>query len=186
MTRFYVGIVMLAAAAGLVAAGCAPARTGKAANVQPVDDGPYKFESEGKVPPLADSEVRRDVDKVDTFEELPVENNDVSVENVKIQHEDISEVTDAKKDGSPTSPGYRIQVFASGSAEKAEEVRHAVEARLGTPAYVEVEAGVFKVRVGNCVSREQAQALLDKVRSAGYQDAWIANTTVVLPKRGQG
>jgi cell division protein FtsN len=138
---------------------------------------PYRFESEGKVPVLDPSQVAREVDKVDTFEEMPVTDEGVAVENV------VPEVVEPEKAVEPaaaTEEGFRVQVFATGSRESAETVRRAVEARLGAAAYVERIDGIFKVRVGDCRARPEAEALRQKCRDAGYADAWIVASTVVV------
>lgn len=150
---------------------------------KPIDSKPYQWEQEGRVPPLDPTQTQKEVDRAVTVEDLPVEEAEVAVEDVEVI--EAPAVTDSSS-GDRTYQGYRIQVFASGSQERAESVRQAIEIRLDAPAYIESDQGVFRVRVGDCMSREAAEALLERVRQAGYADAWIANTQVKLPKKKTG
>ncbi len=159
--------------------GCVNQKAQKAALV-PEDRGAYDFDKEGRIPTLPESRIRRQIDRVDIFEEMPVESEDLTVESVEIEDEPVEDPLDPGDSKAKTSPGYRVQLFASGTAEKAEEVKRAAEVRLSEPVYIEIESGIFKVRAGNCMTREAAEALLARCRESGYQDAWIANTTVLL------
>ena len=74
--------------------------------------------------------------------------------------------------------GFRIQVFASGTRESALVAREEASMSLGMPAYLDIVAGLFKVRVGNFLTRESAESALLKVRGGGYEDAWIVAAQV--------
>lgn len=145
---------------------------------------PYKLESEGEVPPLAEKDITKEVDRAETFEEMPVTDNAVAVENVETPPVEMS--TPAATTGRKTMDGYRVQVMASGNEEAAQSVRSAISARLGMPAYVDFVDGVHKVRVGDCPTREAAEALRDRCREAGYGDAWIVSGKIFMPERTDG
>ncbi len=148
---------------------------------------PYRIEKEGTIPPVA-SDVKKEVDHEEKYEDLPVSDDDVPVEDIAadsvpalappVTQAPAGSVVTAQK----TMQGYRIQIFASGSEPAARSVREAAEVRIGVPAYVEVADGVYKVRVGNCPSRPEAEALLQKCRDAGYTDAWVAAGTIFMPQ----
>jgi cell division septation protein DedD len=80
-----------------------------------------------------------------------------------------------------TVDGFRVQVFASQSQEVAEAARRTAQARLGVPAYSELADGVYKVRVGDCLTRETAETLLSTCRAVYYKDAWIVESKVLTP-----
>jgi hypothetical protein len=142
------------------------------------DDKPYQFESEGQVPPPDPGSIRRDVDRVDVFEETPVSESEVPVESVEaIQEPPRTE--EAIGDSIATGPGYRVQVFATGSLEAAKSFEAEVETRLGVAAYLQRIDGMYKVRVGDCRSRQQAEELLQRCRTGGYRDAWIVSSEVM-------
>jgi cell division septation protein DedD len=175
-------IIRLSVVAGgvFLLAGCAPRATAPPADTA-TSKAPYDFQKQGKIPPIDPATAHREVDKTNTFEEMPVEHEGIEVENV--QPSDMPPPSTNAPDTARTMAGYRVQIFASGSAESAESVRQAAATRLGTPVYVEDVGGSFKVRVGDCATRHDAEALLERCRGAGYGDAWIVASTVLLPER---
>lgn len=153
---------------------------------------PYRVEKEGKIPPVAD--VRKQADEEEKYEDLPVTEEGVVVEEFTPPAEQpVSPPSPAAAVSQPlaagaetardTMAGYRIQVFASGNEAAARSVEEAVEVSVGVPAYIELVDGVYKVRVGDCPSRPEAEALLEKCRKAGYGDAWIATTQIFVPRK---
>jgi hypothetical protein len=155
---------------------------------------PYRVESEGKVPPLTSADVKKKADEEEKYEDLPVTEEGVVVEEFTPPQEPPVTPPPSTAAGAQTSPGaadtprdtmpgYRIQVLASGNEAAARSVKEAVEISVGVPAYIEVVDGVYKVRAGNCPSRSEAEALLGKCRAAGYGDAWIATTTILVPRK---
>lgn len=101
----------------------------------------------------------------------------------------------SKKETPPPQPspskvfGYRVQILAvdaskPGNKEKAEKFAKEAEARLKGEykVYVEYIPPYYKVRVGDFISREEAERMKMRLRSLGYYDAWIAETEVA-PKR---
>jgi hypothetical protein len=151
---------------------------------------PYRVEKEGKIPPLAPTDVRKAVDEEEKYEDLPVTEDGVVVEEfTPLEESPPSPPAGTVKPGVPASVetqrdtmmGYRIQIFASANEAAARSVREAAEVSVGVAAYVEIVDGVYKVRAGDCPSRPEAEALLEKCRSAGYGDAWIATTRIFMP-----
>jgi len=170
-----ISIVFLMAA--VVLAGCT-AGTSQQTTATAPDDKPYRFESEGQTPPPPPESMRQEVDRVDVFEETPVTEGAFVVESV----EPVEEITEAEADSVASGPGYRVQLFASGEQENAKTYEMEVEMRLGIATYLEYLDGMYKVRVGDCRTRQEAENLRDQCRAAGYQDAWIVSTVVNLPR----
>ncbi len=75
--------------------------------------------------------------------------------------------------------GYRIQIFSSLRQEEAESVATVARQKLDEKIYVEFHPPYYKVRVGNCWTSEEASELLQKVKRAGFPDAWVVRATVV-------
>ena len=158
----------------VAAVGCSQSADKKPA-ARAADDTPYRFESEGQVPPP--TSMPRDVDRVDVFEETPVAEGALVLEGVETV-EDVPVVDDIVDSMAVTGSGYRVQVFATGGRENAENFEMKIEMQLGVPAYIEYVDGIYKVRVGDCRSRQQAESLRQRCRSAGYADAWIVATEI--------
>jgi hypothetical protein len=85
--------------------------------------------------------------------------------------------------------GYRIQIFATKDIEVATRQKKEAEyyfANLGVGVYIDFDSPLYKVRIGDCKNREEAEALLGKVKEAGYNTAFIVKSRVnsipILPE----
>ena len=74
--------------------------------------------------------------------------------------------------------GYRVQVYAFSSQESAENAAAQVRIQVSEPVYVEFVDGLYKVRVGDFTSRIQAETVRDRLRSMGYPDAFLVETSI--------
>ncbi|MEN3045859.1 MAG: SPOR domain-containing protein [Candidatus Hydrothermales bacterium] len=85
--------------------------------------------------------------------------------------------------------GYRVQIIAldaskPGNKEKANKYAREAEARLRGEhkVYVEYIPPYYKVRVGDFLSKEEADKMKMRLRGLGYFDAWVVETEV-SPRR---
>lgn len=158
----------------LAACGATAPPKQNSSRVEPAKGG-YDFKSEGKIPPPAGGSARPEAD----VEEIAV--SDTSL--------DVSEA-DAPRDTTAPAPvvsdstadGFRIQIFASADRDVAENARNVAASRLNLPAYLDLDSGVYKVRIGDYVTRDQATAALPSVRGQFYPDAWVVPARVNMPK----
>jgi len=93
---------------------------------------------------------------------------------------DSFSVEDVTIDGGSSidySIGYRIQIFASASLEKAKEIKKQAESKMSLNVYIELDDDMYKVRVGNFNSRKDAAEARGIVTSF-FPDCWIAETTI--------
>jgi SPOR domain len=74
--------------------------------------------------------------------------------------------------------GYRLQIFATSDRQRAEETAVGARKSFSEPVYVEFEAPLYKVRIGDCATRHEAEMLRDKASTLGYDGSWIAETMV--------
>jgi hypothetical protein len=180
--------VLFAVLAVFLAAGllgiqaCAPAKT--KAPEKSTAEQPYDLEQEGEIPPPPAEEVPAEAD----VEEIPVDNNDVEAENVEAPRDTTkSDETGAGpagvegRDGSVAVPVFRVQILATSSEQSALDAKNRVEKRLGLAAYISLVDGMYKVRVGDCATREEANKVREKCRGAGYTDAWIVTDVLAAP-----
>lgn len=78
-----------------------------------------------------------------------------------------------------TAEGYRVQVVASSYEDNAKAVADKVRSAFpGTGVYVQHIQNLYKVRVGDFANRAGAEAMRDKLKAAGYADAWIVKETI--------
>lgn len=154
----------------------------------------YDLESEGEFPPPS-----RDVE----FEEDQLPPRPESVTSTPL-NEDAAPIRQESVPPSVTTPvaprtttpapptsatetrrGWRIQLVASADRAEAERLAGEARTRLQVPVYVELDAGLFKVRAGDFVDRAEAQILRDQAKAKGYDGAWVV-TTEVRPPAGSG
>ncbi|HET6347504.1 MAG TPA: SPOR domain-containing protein [Candidatus Krumholzibacteria bacterium] len=145
--------------------------------VEPAPQGTYDFRSEGKIPPPAGGAAQPEAD----VEEMAVSDSSVEGTDVEAPPDTLAKAP-ATADSVVTVDGFRIQVFASADRDVAQNARAVAAERLGVPAYLDLEGGVYKVRVGDYVKRGDADAVLPTVRSHYYPDAWIVPAKVNVPR----
>jgi cell division septation protein DedD len=75
--------------------------------------------------------------------------------------------------------GYRVQLYATREAEKAKAFAESARRSFKEKIYVEYLDPYYKVRVGDCLTREEARLLLDRAKAAGFDQAWITSTLVI-------
>ncbi|MEW6684950.1 MAG: SPOR domain-containing protein [Candidatus Edwardsbacteria bacterium] len=110
------------------------------------------------------------VKPVEIYEEIP--------ESVSTKADSQLMVQEKKPTGEII--GFRVQIFASSTMERAEQIAKEAGQRLGEKVYVEPTSPFFKVRVGNCLTKEEAEALRNKVRAIGYDQAFVVETVIEL------
>ena len=135
---------------------------------EPAQKNGYDFKSEGKIPPPANGAAHPEAD----VEEMAVSDTTL----------DVSEA-DAPRDSTPTpatpsvtdstADGFWIQIFASADRDVAENARSVASTRLNMPAYLDLDAGVYKVRVGDYTTRDAAS-------ETNVFAAWLSANTAAI------
>ncbi|UCF05925.1 MAG: SPOR domain-containing protein [bacterium] len=136
----------------------------------------------------------RDVERADTLdwtghtydledemlEEDPIAESgesDREIEPVAADTFSVEDLAVEKSESSAYGIGFRVQVFATADLEKAKAVKERAGWDSGLPAHIEFEGGLYKVRVGDFASREEAAAARARLVEL-YPDCWIVSTTV--------
>lgn len=82
----------------------------------------------------------------------------------------------------PTSPanvfGFRIQIFASSTEGNASKVADDARSAFDVNVYVEYVPPYYKVRVGDCLTENDAVTLKNKALQLGYRGAFIVETMI--------
>lgn len=80
-------------------------------------------------------------------------------------------------------PGWRIQICALRDAVKAREIFKMAEDVFEKYNYLKVyfayDSPYYKVRIGDCISRYNADRLLQFAIASGFADAWVVKTDVI-------
>ncbi len=79
-----------------------------------------------------------------------------------------------------TMLGYRVQIVAMSTKEGALAEAQKAADLLNVAGYVEQIGGLWKVRIGNAKTRDDAETLRDYARNNGDVDAWIVETEISL------
>lgn len=86
--------------------------------------------------------------------------------------------------------GFRVQLFATQDIEKATLEKKEAEfsfAEDQIPVYIEFDSPMYKVRIGDCTTRDEAEQLRELARRKGYSTSWIVKTKVnTVPNLPQG
>jgi len=79
--------------------------------------------------------------------------------------------------------GYRIQIFASGNIDEANAMRLIAAQRIMDDSlYVVYDPPVYKVRLGDFITRTEANQKLAAVIAQGFTDAWVVGDRVIQRK----
>ncbi len=84
---------------------------------------------------------------------------------------------------SPSQPasrvfGFRIQIFASSTEKNAQRVIDDAKTIFRENVYMDHLPPYYKVRVGDCLTRHEAESLKIKALKLGYQGAFIVETMI--------
>ncbi len=78
--------------------------------------------------------------------------------------------------------GFRVQILATSNIETASLTEQEATDRFekaGHQTYLRFEAPLYKVRIGNCLKRSEAEELRELAISYGYSGAFIVKTRVI-------
>jgi cell division septation protein DedD len=80
-----------------------------------------------------------------------------------------------------TRYGYRVQVAAYTQTDPAERRAAELRSLFGEPVYIVHEGLLYKIQVGDFVSRDRAQAIRRKAIDLGLDGAFVVDTMIKAP-----
>jgi cell division septation protein DedD len=83
--------------------------------------------------------------------------------------------SESKAAAASTGGSFYVQVLASRQRSSAESLIQKLS-DAGFPARIRTEGGVHRVQVGGYASRDEVDAVRDRLREAGYGDAWVTES----------
>lgn len=130
----------------------------------------------------SDSELKEFLAKYEKTFDPSVYNPDV--ESIKVEERqvhDAMESANAVEVALPeTIPGFRIQVLFTPEIQEATQIRDNLDASLPEEwTYLIFDSPYYKVRIGNFIERYEAQALLRRLVSIGFSEAWIVPDKII-------
>ena len=76
--------------------------------------------------------------------------------------------------------GYRIQIFESTVSSIARTEAKRFQNILGDSVYIDFEAPLYKLRIGNFIERKKAESAIEAIERMGAKDSWIVRTKIDL------
>ena len=76
--------------------------------------------------------------------------------------------------------GYRIQIFESTVSSIARAQAKRFQNILGDSVYIDFEAPLYKLRIGNFIDRKKAEKAIGSIERLGAKDSWIVRTKIDL------
>src|SRR3990172_7689147 len=74
--------------------------------------------------------------------------------------------------------GYRVQILSTRDEEEARNVRRDAILKFQDSVYLMFDDPYYKVRVGDCISRFDADKLQEAAITKGFPEAWVIRTNV--------
>jgi len=77
-----------------------------------------------------------------------------------------------------TQEGYRLQIFESSSVEETNRTLRKLERSLKDSVYMVFEAPLYKLRLGNFVTKKEAEKQKENLNKKGYKNIWIVRSRI--------
>ncbi len=133
----------------------------------------------------------------ESFDPLTLNDDDITISDDEKQINDaqVEDVNDSTKQRTENvmemqkRSGFRVQVAATSSMEKATLVQQEISANFkekNLKAYLIFETPLYKVRVGDALDRDEANTIRDFMRENGYKDAFVVPSQIIVPKETNG
>ena len=89
------------------------------------------------------------------------------------QNDTISSLNNLEK-------GYRVQIIISQNENELIEIQDKIMQKTDEKIYIIFELPNYKLRIGNFISRKEAENFQRKIVKLGYKTAWVVPTMVEM------
>lgn len=120
----------------------------------------------------------------ESFDPLSLDDDDIVIASTKVSH---STKPDEIKDNSVAIPreinGFRVQILATKNIETASLFEQEASERFQSQdykTYLIFEAPLYKIRVGDCKMRSEAENLRDLATGYGYRESFIVKSKIQI------
>lgn len=129
---------------------------------------------------------------IEDFDPLTLEDDDIRVTPTRSQspNEPVqNDIPILRESESQTSSqdlvqGFRVQLLATGDEVQAREAQRNAIFRFEEDVYLVFEPPLYKLRIGDCSTRKDAESLKEKAHSNGFRDAWVVPSKIDPRKAG--
>jgi len=123
-----------------------------------------------------------------TVEEAPTIEEAVPETAAEITEAETTAAETTTEEAPPSTPaeeltptpkmGFRVQIGAFEFEEGANKIKVRAESEINQRVYVDFIEGMYKVRVGDFLTKEYAQSFREKLISMGYNGAFLVETEI--------
>jgi hypothetical protein len=140
-----------------------------------------------KTEPEPEKEGTRKTGYVEDFDPLTLQEDEIEVRPIEEtptfeeSQEDISESIPSGElalNEKEMVQGFRVQLLATTDENQARDAKKRAIFRFQTGVYLVFEAPHYKLRIGDCITRKEAEDLRKEASRSGFQDAWIVPSKV--------
>lgn len=135
---------------------------------------------------LKDESLQKKIKYNESFDPLSLNDDDIIIEPEKIpQDNNTNDENITTQEGivhQKEVPGYRVQLIATKNIESASFVEQEASERFklnGHKTYLIFESPLYKIRIGDCLKRTEAEQLRDLAKDFGYREAFIVKTKII-------
>jgi len=124
--------------------------------------------------PPAIEEAPQSMEEVTTLPPAPAPAAPQPMEEVAAQ------ITTAPTPSAPPASiyGFRVQIFASSTQKGASKVADDARSLFGGKVYIEHTPPYYKVRIGDCLTKEEAESLKNLAINKGFRGAFVVETMI--------
>jgi hypothetical protein len=121
------------------------------------------------------------------FDPLSLDDDDIIIEPVQHFESDtllndrriIDRVrTPEEEDAAEMVMGFRVQIMAAANEAQIQEEKRKAMLRFNVRVYVDFEEPNYKIRIGDCLTRREADDLVAEARRRGYEGSFPVRTMV--------
>ena len=120
------------------------------------------------------------------FDPLALNDDDIIINGTEMPafSNTANEVSDtANIDYDIMVEGYRVQVYTTQNIIEADSILYLADSLFNGEAYLQFDAPLYKIRIGNLKSRANAEALQIATRKNGFPRSWVLRTRVFVNLR---
>jgi hypothetical protein len=122
----------------------------------------------------------------ESFNPISLGDYDIDLEQPVVDEKDVVNIDDILQgDAQDTTgaadqvvPGFRIQLVSTRDEEEARNIRRDALLTFSEKVYLSFDDPYYKVRIGDCLSRFEANDMQEMARSKGFFEAWVVRTNV--------
>jgi hypothetical protein len=89
-------------------------------------------------------------------------------------------ISDSSKAFNNFVRGYRVQVMISQDENELIKLKNTLLQSLNEDIYIIFELPNYKLRIGDFISRKEAESFQEKIIKLGYRTAWVVPTIIEM------